>query len=158
MHTTVVLDEHNRLPARGGGSKPYLARKGGCLQANLVSIAENWGAGQGEEQQLVEAEEMSRHEGSQEPRLRQLQEWMHGGEPQSPPLPPSASTPSSARPLPAPSPPTTALTLQLHQRLSVAFKNWVTRNSMRFPLKPGLDRYELVNNRSFVDPSRLRIC
>lgn len=51
----------------------YLSRKG-CLQANLIPVAENRGPWQGKEQQLVESEEVPGHEGRQEPRLRQLQE------------------------------------------------------------------------------------
>lgn len=51
----------------------YLSRKG-CLQANLIPIVENRGPWQGEEQQLVESEEVHGHKGRQEPRLRRLQE------------------------------------------------------------------------------------
>ena len=57
-----------------------------------------------------------------------------------------------------PSPTPVGLTLQLHQRLPVAFKYCVTRKLVCFPVKEELDRYELVNNRSLVGSRRLRIC
>lgn len=128
-------------------NKWYLSRNNSCLQANLIPIAENRGPRQSEEQQLVESEELSRYGGCQESCLRHLEEDMPVRTPSPQPPPSTFPTPIS-----------TVLTLQPHQRLPVAFKYRVTSDSVCSPVKLEFDRYELVNSRSLVDSSILRIC